>query len=146
MERLDRGLGSYEAISFPELRAGNRMGSFGSAEADRLERLDDSSFSDGRLSRGGTWAVAFLADWCPFCRRFAPGFAGLAADGARLAIADVSSDESPLWERFSIEVIPTVLLFREGSVVARFDGRPAEGLGPADLRRLRAAIDSLPSG
>lgn len=89
--------------------------------------------------RPGTWAVAFLADWCPFCRRFAPEFARLAGHGFHLAMADVSSEESPLWERFSIEVIPTVVLFRNGNSVFRADGRYMEALDSNDLAEISAA-------
>ena len=116
------------------------MGTFGSPSVDRLERLDPAAFSGPRLLRGGTWAVAFLAEWCPFCRQFSPAFATLALDHVRLAVGDVTSDASPLWELFGIEVIPTVLVFRDGAMVRRFDGRPSEGLGPSDLEQIRAAL------
>ena len=116
------------------------MGTFGSPSVDRLERLDASAFSGRRLLRNGPWAVAFLATWCPFCRQFAPAFATLGTDHVRLAIGDVTSDESPLWDLFGIDVIPTVLVFRDGTVVRRFDGRPSVGLGPGDLEEIRAAL------
>lgn len=119
------------------------MVSFGSGVADGPERLDASAFPGGKLSRPGTWAVAFVADWCPFCRRFAPEFAGLATPGAHLAFGDVTSDSSPLWDRFQIEIIPTVIVFRNGEVVRRFDGRPAEGLGRSDLDELRGVLGGV---
>jgi thioredoxin 1 len=115
------------------------MGSFGSAEADRLERLGADSFRQGRLVRPGTWAVAFLAEWCPFCRDFAPRFASLAGD-VRIAVGDLTDEENPLWEEFGIEVIPTVILFRDGAPVLRRDGTLGEGLGPRDLAAVRAAL------
>ncbi|MGD0249871.1 MAG: thioredoxin domain-containing protein [Thermoplasmata archaeon] len=115
------------------------MGSFGSATADRLERLDTGSFAGGKLSRGGTWGVAFLAEWCPFCRDFAPRFANLANE-ASVAVGDLTDLESPLWEEFDVEVVPTVVVFREGEPVLRRDGTPGEGLGERDLVAVRDAL------
>lgn len=116
------------------------MRTHGTLTADRLEQLDASAFSGRRLDRRGTWAVLFHAEWCGFCRRFAPMFATLGSDHAHLAIGDVTSDSSPLWDDFAIELVPTVIVFRDGAAVARFDARPSEGLGPDDIERMRAVL------
>lgn len=104
-----------------------------------LERLGPESFRGPELCRTGTWAIAFLADWCPYCRTFAPEFARLSGYGFDLAVADVTSEQSPLWDRFEIEVVPTVIVFRDGNVVFRADGRYMEGLDSNDLAAIRAA-------
>jgi thioredoxin 1 len=104
-----------------------------------LERLGAEAFHGRRLNRSGTWAVAFLADWCPFCRRFVPEFAALAGHGFGIAVADVTSDQSPLWEQFGIEVIPTVIVFRNGTATFRADGRYMEGLDSQDLDAISGA-------
>ncbi len=119
------------------------MGSFGSPEVDRLERLSPRDFVGRRLDRSGTWAVAFLAEWCPFSRAFAPRFAELDGGTAHLAIADMTDLETPLWETFDVEVVPTLVVFRDGTVVARVDGRPMEGLGPEEIARVRLELDGL---
>ena len=118
------------------------MRTLGTPSPDRLEQLDASAFSGRRLDRSGTWAVLFHAAWCGFCRRFAPIFAALGSDHAHLAIGDVTSDSSPLWDDFEIELVPTVIVFRDGAAVERFDGRPAEGLGPDDVERMRAVLSN----
>jgi thioredoxin 1 len=115
------------------------MGSFGSAEADRLERLDARAFEGGKLRRSGTWAVVFLAEWCPFCREFGPLFASLANE-AKVAVGDLTDMESPLWEEFAVEVVPTVVVFRDGTAIFRRDGVLGEGLGARDLVAVRAAL------
>ncbi len=94
---------------------------------------------DGRLARSGTWLVAFLADWCPFSREFAPRFVELAASGLSIARADLTSMSSPLWDEFSIDVVPSVLVFRDGRVLHRADGRFGEGLEDRDLNAAVAA-------
>lgn len=117
------------------------MPGIGTPSVDRLEQLSGSAFSGDRLlDHPGTWAVAFLAGWCGFCRRFAPEFATLESDRVHLAVADLSSEESPLWDLHHIELVPTVILFRDGAPVERFDSRPSVGLGPDDLEQMRAVL------
>jgi thiol-disulfide isomerase/thioredoxin len=103
--------------------------------------LGPNDFHGARLDRFGMWVVAFLADWCPFCRSFGPRLFAISGQGFEVAWADVSRADSPLWDVFEIEVIPTVIIFRNGSVVLRVDGRFGEGLDTPDLAEiLRAAV------
>jgi thioredoxin 1 len=107
-----------------------------------LERVGAEAFRGEEFTRPGRWAVAFLADWCPFCRAFAPRFESLAPPGpAKLAVADLTSEESPLWETFSIDVVPTVVVFQDGKTLFRRDGRLGRGLGASDLKAIAAAMD-----
>lgn len=110
--------------------------------AGRLPRIGPEEFDGERLRLPGVVAVAFLADWCPFCHAFEPRFAGLTPGApARLLVADMTSEDSPLWERFRIEVVPTVIVFRGGSAVFRVDGVAGEGLGPRELTAIERAVD-----
>ncbi len=112
-----------------------------------MERLGPKDFEGRRLRRKGLWAVAVLADWCPFCRAFRPLFERFDGGGIfESALADVTDTASPLWDRFQIEVVPTLLAFRDGELVHRIDGIPMEGLGPGDLENLRGILRSLGSG
>ena len=106
-----------------------------------MERIGPDAFEGDRLLRRGTWAVAFLADWCPFCRAFAPKFEALAGSGPfQIAVADVTDENSPLWERFEVEVVPTLLAFRDGKSIFRRDGHLGRGLAPGDLADLEKAL------
>jgi len=106
-----------------------------------VTRVGAEAFDGDRLRLPGTVAVAFLADWCPFCHAFEPEFGRLAdEDGATLRIADVTDDGSPLWDRFGLEVVPTVIVFRGGRPHHREDGVPGQGLGRAALGRIRAVM------
>ena len=105
-----------------------------------MERLQASAFRNGELLREGTWIIAFLADWCPFCHRFLPQFSTLeSAEGFRIAAGDVTSEDSPLWDEFRIDVVPTLLVFRNGAPIFRIDGVLGMGLPSGSLERARAA-------
>jgi len=101
--------------------------------------IDASAFRGTELARPGTWAVAFLADWCPFCRSFAPKFDALEGQGFDLAHGDVNSESSPLWHDFDIKVVPTVVVFRDGQPIFRANGRYLRGLSDRDLAAIVAA-------
>jgi thiol-disulfide isomerase/thioredoxin len=110
-----------------------------SSPQSSLERIGAEAFDVTKLRRNGTWAIAFIADWCPFCRTFLPEFSALSARGLKLVIADLTDEDSPLWETFEIEVVPSVIVFRDGDPLFRVDGRLMEGLGPKDLARVATA-------
>jgi thiol-disulfide isomerase/thioredoxin len=62
-----------------------------------LERVGDEAFEADRLRRPGRVAVAFLADWCPFCRAFLPAFERLAQGRSSMfVVADVTSQVFPV--------------------------------------------------
>jgi len=104
-----------------------------------METLPREAFRKDRLLRDGTWVVAFLADWCPFCRRFRPQFEGLDGRGHfRTGIGDVSAEESPLWDDLGIEVVPALAVFKDGKLVFRLDSDPGVGLPPTALEAARA--------
>ncbi len=106
-----------------------------------MEELGAVDFESGRLTRPGTWAVGFLASWCPFCRAFRPKFEKLSAGPAvHLAVADVSDEDSPLWDSLKVEVVPTLVVFRDGRPIWRRDGRPGAGLDERDLNALAQAV------
>lgn len=60
--------------------------------------------------------VEFTAPWCGYCRRLAPVLQRMSGEEGMPAIAAVDIDEQPaLAERFRVDTIPTLLLFRNGS-------------------------------
>ncbi|MDD5555723.1 MAG: thioredoxin family protein [bacterium] len=103
----------------------------------RLIRNPDSL--DGLFPAGRPTAALFVMSGCPFCRRFIPEFESYARrrEGEIEAVTVVLDDDaSPLWDRYGISVVPTVLRLEEGTVTARLDGRPGAGLAAADLESL----------
>ncbi len=77
-----------------------------------------------------------MATWCRPTRGFVPKF--IARNGAlpaKLAIADITEWKDPLWEWFHIRTTPTILVFKHGTSLGRFDGRRFIGLRDSDLDR-----------
>ena len=108
-----------------------------------VERLSASDFDGQRLRREGDWGICFSADWCPFCRAFLKHFEPLElSQGFHAAIGDLTDTDSPLWELFSIDVVPTLVAFRNGKSFRRWDGVLGSGLRSEDLDALRAAFAS----
>ncbi|MGA8274977.1 MAG: thioredoxin family protein [Thermoplasmata archaeon] len=111
-----------------------------------LEVLRTNDFEGTRLRRDGTYIVCFGATWCPATRRFAPKFTS--RNGripARLAMADITSLDDPLWDSFPIKITPTMAVFQDGTMVGRFNGRRILGLRNSDLDRLTDLVRTLAS-
>ena len=59
--------------------------------------------------------VDFWAPWCGYCRRIGPALEKIADTREDILVVKVNIDEEPdLARQEQIEVIPTLLLFREG--------------------------------
>jgi thiol-disulfide isomerase/thioredoxin len=83
------------------------------------------------LGSGKKIFVLFFASWCPYCSKFRPVFEKHAGDGSFYRL-DSGGLES-LEERYSIDVVPTVLCFKNGDVFSRLDGVPGKGLNEKQL-------------
>jgi thioredoxin 2 len=80
--------------------------------------------------------VDLWAPWCGPCRMVSPALAQVATELAgRIKLVKVNVDESPgLQQRFGVQAIPTLLVLRDGQVVAQ-----QTGAAPAPV--LRAWVD-----
>lgn len=105
-----------------------------------LEILREKDFSGTHLNRPGVFVVCFGAAWCPVTRRFMPKFVGAREriDGT-LAIADITEMDSPLWETFRIRITPSILVFRNGEIQARVDGKRFFGITASTLAKLESS-------
>lgn len=76
--------------------------------------------------------VDFWADWCVPCKMFAPVLDEIAQEFAdKVIVAKLNVDQNPsISPKFGIRGIPTLLLFKEGKVVATQVG----GLSKLQLR------------
>jgi thiol-disulfide isomerase/thioredoxin len=77
--------------------------------------------------------VLFYASWCPFSRMFLPAFLDQAAKGEPCYRRILADEDTALIEKYRIDVFPTVLFFRHGSVEKRLDGVYHVGLSKEEL-------------
>ncbi len=72
------------------------------------------------MNEGRTILVDYWAPWCTYCRRIAAPYDMVAQQNeGKLVVAKVNIDEEPeLARQERIEVIPTLVLYRDGKTVA----------------------------
>jgi len=97
--------------------------------------LKPDDFSGTKIIDSRNILAVFYASWCPFCRRFLPIFESTMTKKTdpQGALIDISEDDNPLWEIFQVEIIPTVIGFRDGEAIVRKDGVAGVGLGLPEL-------------
>lgn len=98
--------------------------------------LDESNF-DATIAKGVT-VVDFYATWCMPCKMLSPIIEDLARDNdgkAVVAKVDIDLSES-LAIRFSVESVPTIIIFKDGAEVERI-------IGFSQKAKLQNAIDRL---
>ncbi|MFO7874395.1 MAG: thioredoxin [Bacteroidales bacterium] len=100
-----------------DVRAGNS-----SASSEYIADLDAGSFEEA--IEDGVVLVDFWATWCAPCRTQGPILEDLAAEVhevANITKLDVD-DHGAIAARYGVRAIPTLILFRNGEEVERFQG------------------------
>ena len=77
--------------------------------------------------------VLFYASWCPYSKRFLPIFDKFSQDNTRKCVSIMIDDKASLSDKYSVEIVPTVLIFENGKVSKRLDGKPGSGLNEKQL-------------
>ena len=81
--------------------------------------ITTNSFENDVLHADKPVLVDFWAQWWPYCRRIAPACDKVGEQYAdTLITGKINYDEEPqLIQRFGIETIPTLIIFKNGEVI-----------------------------
>jgi thioredoxin 1 len=90
--------------------------------------LSDSNFETEVLKTKGLVMVDFFAPWCGPCRMMAPTIKKLSDEyEGKVKIGEINIDESgKTAEKYGIQSIPTVIFFKDGTVVEKLVGFQSE--------------------
>jgi thioredoxin 1 len=103
--------------------------------SSKVVTLTADNFDALALAADRTTVVDFWAPWCPPCRALAPTIAALAEERSDVVVGKLDVDDHPaIAERYGIQSIPTVLVFRNGQLASR-------SIGLVPIERLRGLLD-----
>lgn len=97
--------------------------------SDQIRAIETEAFDQEVLGADKPVLVDFYADWCAPCKTVAPLVEALARNyGGRIDVKKVDVDRNPeLAKQFGIRGIPTLLLFKDGTVAGSLVGAATQG-------------------
>lgn len=105
--------------------------------SDRIVHVTDETFEEDVLKAEVPVLVDYWADWCGPCKMIAPILDEIAEEySGKVKVAKLNIDENPNTPpRYGIRGIPTLMLFKNGSV-------EATKVGALSRSQLAAFLDS----
>ena len=101
-----------------------------------MEHVLPEEFDSKVLNNEKKTLVLFYADQCPYCANFKPTFEEIDSSNLQKKAALVNEDKNPLWDRFNIQAIPTMIAFQKGKILTRRDAKKGIGLTRTDMESI----------
>lgn len=88
-----------------------------------LKHVNSQNFNEEVINSERVILVDFFATWCGPCQMLGPVLEKISTSRADFDIAKVDIDQAAdLASRYRIEVVPTMLIFKDGNIVDRMEG------------------------
>lgn len=91
------------------------------------------------LKTANKLCVLFYASWCPFSREFLPVFEKHAEKIKNNCCRVMTDQAEECEDEYDIDIVPTVIFFKNGKVSKRLDGTPGRGLTEKQLLEMLAS-------
>lgn len=102
-------------------------------EKDKSESKEINGGLEDILKNKKRAFVLFYASWCPFCRDFLPIYNKYFEKQPETFLRVMIDDKEELMDRYSVEIVPTVIFFDNGKIKQRCDGEEGIGLNEKQL-------------
>lgn len=88
-----------------------------------IKDITDDTFEQDVLKSDKPVIVDFWASWCGPCKSLAPVFDSVAAEMEdKITFTKVNIDETEIAQKFSVRAVPTLMIFKDGKVIAQRSG------------------------
>ena len=112
-----------------------------------LENHNMKDLNHGELdsaTSGKNSLILFYADWCYYCKIFIPIFENsiknLNNDKVLFGGVKLNENENPLWDKYGINAVPTLIAFSKNKIRDRRDAKKGVGLTRRDIEAILSNI------
>ena len=96
------------------------------------------------VTSGENSLILFYADWCYYCKSFIPIFENavknLSGKNILFGAVKLNEDENPLWDKYGINAVPTLIAFSKNKIQDRRDAKKGVGLTRRDIEAILSNI------